>query len=65
MAKTNRSGRIPLPPAGSDLSLAPLFHLAIPVAVYFWVGLKPWSAWLKGRGTADSGLILAGEWWRS
>lgn len=53
-----------LPPKNLELFLAPLFHLAIPVVAYFWVGVQPWSNWLKNIGTADARLILAGEWWR-
>lgn len=61
----NESFRDEAAPSGKlDLYLSPLVQLAIPVIAYFWVGLKPWSAWLKGRGLADSGLILEGEWWR-
>lgn len=53
-----------LPPRNLELFLAPIFHLAIPVLAYFWVGLKPWSNWLKNQGLADARLILEGEWWR-
>jgi membrane associated rhomboid family serine protease len=47
-----------------ELHLAPMFYLAIPVAAYFWVGLKPWAGWIKGLGMADAARILEGEWWR-
>lgn len=60
----NRDMEEAQPKGNLDLFLAPIFHLAIPVAVYFWVGLKPWGAWLKAQGAADAGLILSGEWWR-
>lgn len=54
-----------LPQGRLELFLAPVLHLAIPVVAYFWVGLKPWSNWLKERGLADAALILDGEWWRT
>jgi membrane associated rhomboid family serine protease len=54
-----------LPPGQIELYLAPLLHLAIPVAAYFWVGLQPWANWLTSQGTADARAMLeGGEWWR-
>ncbi|HLP42533.1 MAG TPA: rhomboid family intramembrane serine protease [Fibrobacteria bacterium] len=61
----NESFRGEEAPTGNlELFTAPLFHLAIPVAVYFWVGLKPWGHWLERQGLADAAEILDGEWWR-
>ncbi len=51
-----------IPPV--DLHLAPLLHLFIPVAVFFWAGSAPWQEWLTRRGGADAQKILSGEWWR-
>lgn len=54
-----------LPPGQVELYLAPIFHLAIPVAAYFWVGLQPWGNWLTSQGLSDSRAILEeGQWWR-
>ena len=54
-----------LPPGQIELYLAPLLHLAIPVFLYFWVGMQPWGNWLTSQGLSDSRAILEeGQWWR-
>jgi rhomboid protease GluP len=57
-------GDAPAEAADLDLLVAPLLFLAVPVATYFGVGFSPWAEWLRDRGAADAGRILAGEWWR-
>lgn len=54
----------PLEKADLDLLVSPLLFLAVPVAAYFLVESGSWVAYLHNRGIADSGRILAGEWWR-
>jgi membrane associated rhomboid family serine protease len=62
----NRGFRPDAGPVGAfDLHLSPLLHLAIPASVFFWAASVPWEPWITGRGGANAGKILNGEFWRT